>query len=377
MPPLPPARPSPRRGARDAAVTPPTRALDPGLALALPLAFAVALAALRPAALGPSAHRGDAVDSGAPPGFSSSGRPCSSSPGRQQRAAGAGDRAAQAALPAGLRAVLGHAVLGLVLARGLPLAAPDRRAAPLRLRLRHAARRGRDGETYTLGFGPFPIVFSINLFLWFKPDWFYLQFLMVAVGFLAKEFIRWEKDGRARTSSIPRPSRSASFSLGLILTGTTGITWGQEIAQTFELPPHIRLCIFLVGLPGQFLFGVTTMTMSAVVAVFGFGLAYYWIFGTYFFVDAFIPGGRVPRHAPAVHRPVDVAAHRARAHPLRRALRPGRRRPVRAARTPRRPDVLRQAAGRPADEHGDPADRRGGAVAACCDRSIRRGSARR
>ena len=31
-------------------------------------------------------------------------------------------------------------------------------------------------DTYTLGFGPFPVIFSINLFLWFKPDWFYLQF---------------------------------------------------------------------------------------------------------------------------------------------------------------------------------------------------------
>ncbi len=29
-------------------------------------------------------------------------------------------------------------------------------------------------EAYTLGFGPVPVVFSINLFLWFKPDWFYL-----------------------------------------------------------------------------------------------------------------------------------------------------------------------------------------------------------
>ena len=27
---------------------------------------------------------------------------------------------------------------------------------------------------FMLGFGPFPIVFSINLFLWFKDDWFYL-----------------------------------------------------------------------------------------------------------------------------------------------------------------------------------------------------------
>ena len=39
-------------------------------------------------------------------------------------------------------------------------------------------------EAYTLGFGPFPIIFSINLFLWFRDDWFYLQFLMVGIGFL-------------------------------------------------------------------------------------------------------------------------------------------------------------------------------------------------
>jgi len=44
-------------------------------------------------------------------------------------------------------------------------------------------------DTYTLGFGPFPVIFSINLFLWFKPDWFYLQLLMVALGFAAKELI--------------------------------------------------------------------------------------------------------------------------------------------------------------------------------------------
>ena len=47
-------------------------------------------------------------------------------------------------------------------------------------------------DTYTLGLGPFPVIFSINLFLWFKPDWFYLRFLMVALGFAAKELIRWD-----------------------------------------------------------------------------------------------------------------------------------------------------------------------------------------
>jgi TPR repeat protein len=144
-------------------------------------------------------------------------------------------------------------------------------------------------ETYTLGFGPFPIIFSTNLFLWFKPDWFYLQFLMVAVGFLAKDLIRWNKDGRRVHIFNPSSFSLSVFSLGLILTGQTAITWGQEIANTFNLPPHIFLWIFLVALPGQLLFGVTTMTMSAVLSVCGFGLLYHWIFGTYYFIDGFIP----------------------------------------------------------------------------------------
>src|SRR5687767_12970711 len=48
---------------------------------------------------------------------------------------------------------------------------------------------------FVLGFGPFPVIFSITLFLWFKDDWFYWQFAMVALGFLAKEFLRWTRDG--------------------------------------------------------------------------------------------------------------------------------------------------------------------------------------
>ena len=43
-------------------------------------------------------------------------------------------------------------------------------------------------DRYVLGFGPFPIVLSTNLFLWFRDDWFGCQFLMLAVGFMGKEF---------------------------------------------------------------------------------------------------------------------------------------------------------------------------------------------
>lgn len=144
-------------------------------------------------------------------------------------------------------------------------------------------------DTFTLGFGPFPIIFSINLFLWFKPDWFYLQFLMVAVGFAAKEFIRWNKEGRPAHVFNPSSFPLGLFSLVLLMTGATQMTWGQEIATTLFAPPNIYLMIFLVGLPGQFFFGVTTMTMSAVVTTYLIGLAYYAATGSYFFFDAYIP----------------------------------------------------------------------------------------
>ncbi len=144
-------------------------------------------------------------------------------------------------------------------------------------------------DTYTLGFGPFPIIFSTNLFLWFRPDWFYLQFLMVAVGFAAKELIRWNKEGRRVHIFNPSSFSLGLFSMVLILTGTTHLTWGPEIAATLFNPPQIYVMIFLVGLPAQYLFGVTSMTMSAVVTTYVFGLLYFAATGTYFFFDSYIP----------------------------------------------------------------------------------------
>jgi hypothetical protein len=144
-------------------------------------------------------------------------------------------------------------------------------------------------DTYTLGFGPFPVIFSINLFLWFKPDWFYLQFAMVALGFAAKELLRWNKDGRQVHIFNPSSFPLAVFSLGLLLTETSGLTWGREIATTQFYPPHIYLMLFLIGLPGQYFFGVTLMTMSAVVTTYLFGLGYLAATGIYFFYDSYIP----------------------------------------------------------------------------------------
>ena len=144
-------------------------------------------------------------------------------------------------------------------------------------------------DTYLLGFGPFPVILSIQFFLWFKPEWYYLQFLLIALGFAAKELVRWDKDGRSAHIFNPSSFPLAIFSIALILTGSTSMTTGVDIARTQFNPPNIYLVLFLVGLPGQFLFGVTTMTMSAVVTTYLFGLLYFAATGTYFFIDSYIP----------------------------------------------------------------------------------------
>jgi hypothetical protein len=49
------------------------------------------------------------------------------------------------------------------------------------------------------------------------------------------------------------------------------------------------LVLFLLGMPGQFLFGVTSMTMSAVLTTYVFGRLYFAATGIYFFYDSYIP----------------------------------------------------------------------------------------
>jgi hypothetical protein len=142
---------------------------------------------------------------------------------------------------------------------------------------------------YALGFGPFPIIFSITLFFWFKDPFFYWQFVMVAIGLAAKEFLRWKRDGINTHIFNPSSFPLAVVSVALLLADATDMTWGFSVAQTEFYPPHIYLALFLIALPGQFLFGVTPMTMAAVTTTFVFSQLYYLATGSYFFVDSHVP----------------------------------------------------------------------------------------
>jgi hypothetical protein len=144
-------------------------------------------------------------------------------------------------------------------------------------------------DVYVLGFGPFPIVFSMNLFLWFREEWFFWQFLMIALAFTGKALLQREKDGRRGHIFNPSALALTVMSFGLLVTGTSDITWGREIAITQFYPPQMYLFLFVVSLPGQVLFGVTSMTLAAVTTTYLFSLAYFALTGTYFFIDSYVP----------------------------------------------------------------------------------------
>ena len=144
-------------------------------------------------------------------------------------------------------------------------------------------------RTWAFGFGPFPIIFSITLFFWFRDDWFYLQFGLVALGFLAKEFLRWTRDGPNTHIFNPSSFPLAVVSVFLLLFNATGMTWGFQVALTEFYPPQMYLAIFLIGMPGQFLFGVTPMTMAAIVTTFLCSAIYYAATGIFFFSDSHVP----------------------------------------------------------------------------------------
>lgn len=145
------------------------------------------------------------------------------------------------------------------------------------------------GQTWRMGFGALPIIFSTNLFMWFRNDWFIFQFLMVATGVLGKQFVRWQRDGKMTHIFNPSAFGLTIFSLGLLFTGTTDHTWGIQIALTQGHPPHPYTQIFLFSLLVQVFFYVTILTFSAVAAICLVNYIYLHTTGVYMFVDSNIP----------------------------------------------------------------------------------------
>lgn len=141
------------------------------------------------------------------------------------------------------------------------------------------------GKTFRLGYGALPIIFSTNLLLWFRPDFYYFQFAMVTVGALGKQLLTWTRDGRRTHIFNPSVFGQSVVALVLIATGATSTcTMGEEIAVSFESLDHIWTLLFVLGLVVQGLFHVTLMTLAGVSTLALLNLAYTGMTGSYWFV---------------------------------------------------------------------------------------------
>jgi len=145
------------------------------------------------------------------------------------------------------------------------------------------------GKPWRVGFNALPIIFSTNLFMWFKDDVFVWQFVMVGIGALGKQFITWTRDGQKVHIFNPSAFGLGVVSIVLIAMNWTHYTHGIAIASTLARPPHIFLEIFLVGLIVQFFFNVTLLTLAAAGTLYVMNLVYTQVTGVYQFLDTNIP----------------------------------------------------------------------------------------
>src|SRR5439155_20550531 len=76
------------------------------------------------------------------------------------------------------------------------------------------------------------------------------------------------------------------FSIGLILSKNTDMSWGREIAETLRLPPYAYIELFCLGLVVQALFSVTLITLSAAAALYALNLLFTSVTGIYYFLDS-------------------------------------------------------------------------------------------
>ena len=139
------------------------------------------------------------------------------------------------------------------------------------------------------GFGQLPIIGSINLFLWFTDDHFHWQLALVALCYVGKELVSWQRDGRQCHIFNPSSFGLAVASALLLLTASTDLTWARDIALTQDATPHIWTALFALSLIVQLQFPVVLVTMSAAITTWVLCLLYTQATGVYFFATTDIP----------------------------------------------------------------------------------------
>jgi TPR repeat protein len=142
---------------------------------------------------------------------------------------------------------------------------------------------------WRVGFGPFPVVLSTNLFLWFIDDYFAYQFAMILLAYWSRDVLCTVRDGRRSHLFNPSAFGLGIAAIAIVVLHIPDVTHGQMIAQTLGNPEHPYILIFLMGFVVQAFFKVTFVTMAAALTMVGLGYVYTVMFGTYQHIDTAIP----------------------------------------------------------------------------------------
>ena len=143
--------------------------------------------------------------------------------------------------------------------------------------------------TYRFGFAPIPIIGSTNLFLWMTDEWFFVQFIMVAIAYLSREFIVRTAGDTRRHIFNPSAAGLASVSIILLLLGETEWARGQYIASSLGTGVHCFDSILLAGLLVQCVFPVVWTSLGAFTTVLIFDVAFRALGGGTYFLDTTVP----------------------------------------------------------------------------------------
>lgn len=125
-------------------------------------------------------------------------------------------------------------------------------------------------QPWRAGFGPLPIVCSINLFLWFKDEYFALQLGMIVIAYLSKNFLRWKRPDRNGHIFNPSAFPLGVACIGMLIFHAFSMSRGVDIIETIGAPPNMFEVIFLLGLIVQFRFRPVLVTLGTILAQWAF-----------------------------------------------------------------------------------------------------------
>ena len=133
---------------------------------------------------------------------------------------------------------------------------------------------------YKLGFTIFPIVLSINLFMWFKPEFFLGQIAMVIAGILAKAYIQRTIDGRRSHIFNPSALPMAVFAVMIVLIlNAEYVLNTNNVVASYLVPPHMQLFVFAIGMLSHWAGRVSFVALGAVATLFIVDAVFTAVFG--------------------------------------------------------------------------------------------------